>query len=104
MVHKLQIVMSYTILLMVPLSIAGCGAPPDIGNIEWDKKSGSVELREDSIALHHSQEKTEMVGENFYSADLDCEFELEFDRGERDSSVGLEIWDPDEHSITFRGG
>jgi hypothetical protein len=41
---------------------------------------------------------------NVSSDNLDCEFELEFDGGMSDSSIGLEIWDPLEHSITFRGG
>jgi hypothetical protein len=68
-----------------------------------DKRSGSVERRNDSIVLHDSEQKTEMEG-RVVSANLDCVFALGFDRGMSDSSVGLEIWAPDEYSITFRGG
>jgi len=125
MFNKPQIATSYGILLVLMLSIAGCGVNRVIacffgdysgfGNIEWRKASGSVKCRNDSIVLGDSEYKTEIVGENFYSADLDCEFELEFDLGELDeddSSVGLVYWyedeekeeDRGEYGITFRGG
>jgi hypothetical protein len=38
------------------------------------------------------------------SEKLRCKFDLQFDLGGDDSSVGLETWAPDEYSITFRGG
>jgi hypothetical protein len=41
---------------------------------------------------------------NRASANLNCVFELQFEHGMSDSSVGLEIWAPREYSITFRGG
>jgi hypothetical protein len=122
MFNKLRIAMAYSILLVVMLSIAGCGVNRVIGcffgnysgfgNIEWRKASGSVKCTNDFMVLGDSECKTEMVGDNFYSADLDCEFELEFDRGLGDSSVGLVYWyhdeekeeDQGEYGITFRGG
>ena len=75
----------------------------DVGDLQWCNTSGGIERKNDSIVLHNSLQKTEMWG-NAVSANLDCKFTLEFDHGMSDSSVGLEIWDPLEYSITFRGG
>lgn len=83
-----------------PTVTTGCY---DVGDLRWCNTSGSVERKDDSIVLHNSIQKTEMLG-NVVSENLDCVFVLKFDRGMSDSSVGLEIWDPTEYSITFRGG
>lgn len=111
MFNKLRIATTCGILLAVTLLITGCARTIEeitgcykVDGIEWCKKKGSVERRNDSIVLHDSKQKTEMEGK-VVSANLDCVFVLEFDRGMPDSSVGLEIWAPlGEYSITFRGG
>ena len=83
-----------------PTVTTGCY---DVGVLKWCNTSGGVERKDDSVVLHNSIQKTEMLG-NVVSENLDCVFVLKFDHGMSDSSVGLEIWDPLEYSITFRGG
>jgi hypothetical protein len=105
MFNKLPFAMSRGILLAVTLLLGSCGPsdPFNVGNVGWQRTSGSVGRTDGSIVLHDTKHKTEMWGDAV-SGDLDCMFALKFDRGMSDSSVGLEIWAPKEYSITFRGG
>ncbi len=106
MFKGLNLAMPRSILLAVTLLLAGCSPAINritIGNVEWERRTGSVESTNDSIVLRDTNQKTEMKGDTF-SNDLECTFVLRFDRGKSDSSVGLEIWAPEEYSITFRGG
>ncbi|MGH9854880.1 MAG: serine/threonine protein kinase [Blastocatellia bacterium] len=75
-----------------------------LGNLEWCQTSGGGVLRNGEIVLHHTEEPAEAWG-NLYSSNLDCVFDVTFDKGKGDSSAGLEIWeDRLEYSLTFRGG
>ncbi|MFH1962096.1 MAG: hypothetical protein ABIJ30_04360 [bacterium] len=107
MFKGLRFAMSHSILLLATLLLAGCDLSSigriTVDNIEWQRTSGSVDRTNDSIVLRDTNQKTEMWGDAI-SNDLECTFELKFDSGKSDSSVGLEIWRPNEYSITFRGG
>lgn len=74
-----------------------------VGNVTWCKNYGGVQSKDSTIVLHDDTQKTEVKATQL-SDNLDCTFELQFDQGKSDSSIGLEIWRDKEYSITFRGG
>jgi len=95
------------VAMLIAMSLAshcnGTGRVYTLGGCTWEKETGSVQQRNGSLVLDGVAGKTELQSP-LQSKNLRCEFILEFHRGLRDSSVGLETWAPDEYSITFRGG
>jgi hypothetical protein len=80
-----------------------------VGDVMWCVTEGSGDRRNDGLILRPTREKAQ-AWVNQSAASLDCVFDLTFDKGKGDSSVGLEIWERldeytlKEYSLTFRGG
>lgn len=77
--------------------------PPAMWEMTWKRFSGSMKESEEGRILHDAGAKTELKAP-LRGREMACRFLAEFVEGAADTSVGMEVWDPDEYSLTFRGG